>query len=153
MASIEERLPKRRPIVLLAEDEESDYVIFREALKCVPIQVDLHQVNDGEKALAFLRKQGEYGAAPTPDLVLLDLGLPKTKGCEVLHELEGDKALKHIPVVVLTSLDTPEEVYDSYRHCCNAFIVKPADYSRFCEMLRITFEFWFACARLPTALS
>lgn len=136
--------------ILLVEDSPGDVRLTREALKEGKVRNRLHVAWDGEEALAFLRKEGEHADAPRPDLVLLDLNLPKLDGREVLSEMKDDPALKHIPVVVLTTSTADEDVLRVYDLAGNCYIPKPVELDRFLEVVRSIEEFWLTVVRLPT---
>lgn len=146
------RAPKRTPTVLLVEDEEGDYTLLKAAFRSSPVPIDLRWVQTGEDALAFLRKEAPHLDVPTPDLIVLDLNLPIVRGMDALVEIEADSRLRHLPVVVMTVSNTPSDVYDSYRHCCNSYIVKPLEYDDFAAVVRAMCEYWFLCAKLPTLM-
>jgi CheY-like chemotaxis protein len=111
---------------------------------------NLHVVTDGREALAYLRRDGEYGDAPRPDIVLLDLEMPRMDGLEVLEELEADDDLAQIPVVVLTSSEAERDVVESYKHNANAYLTKPVGYKAFQDIVRQIEAFWFEVVKLPT---
>jgi len=139
-----------RPLqVLLVDDDAGDVLLTREALADHHVGTVLHVVNDGEQALAFLRKQGDYADAPEPDLVLLDLNLPRRDGREVLAEVKADERLRRIPVVVLTTSEAEEDVLRSYDLHANAYVTKPVDFDRFVEVVRSIDAFFVGVARLP----
>ena len=129
--------------VLLVEDDPGDVLMTREAFEDNKVANRLQVVSDGVSALAFLRKEGEHADAPTPDLVLLDLNLPRMDGREVLEAMKGDDALRSIPVVVLTTSEAEEDVVRSYSLHANAFVTKPVDFDRFIEVVRLIEEFFF----------
>jgi CheY-like chemotaxis protein len=135
--------------VLLVEDDDGDILMIREAFEHGRVRNRLHVVNDGERALRFLRREGEYADAPRPSLVLLDLNLPRRDGSEVLAELKGDPDLMVIPVVVLTTSEAEEDILRSYRLHANAYVTKPVDYDRFVEAVRHIDDFFVTVARLP----
>ena len=110
----------------------------------------LSHARDGEEAMAFLRRQGVFGSAPTPDLVLLDLNLPRRDGREVLEDIKNDAALKHIPVVILTSSQAEEDIMRSYRLHANCFITKPVDLEQLTKVVQGIEQFWFTLVRLPS---
>nr|HMQ55310.1 response regulator [Anaerolineae bacterium] len=110
----------------------------------------LHVVEDGVQAIAYLRRQGEYAAAPRPDLILLDLNLPRKNGREVLAEIKADSALKSIPVVVLTTSQSERDVLEAYDHHANCYIVKPVGFEKFLEALKTIRQFWFGVVTLPS---
>ncbi len=139
-----------RPVdILLVEDSPSDVRLTREALKDAKVLNTLHVVEDGMAAIAFLRRQGKYADSPEPDLILLDLNLPKKDGREVLAEVKQDERLKKIPVVVLTTSRAEEDVVRTYNLHANAYIAKPVDLTQFLHVLRTLEEFWLAVVTLP----
>jgi len=135
--------------ILLVEDNPGDARLTREALAASGVRNTLHDVRDGEQALAFLRREGVFQTAPTPDLILLDLNLPRRDGREVLEDMKGDPSLKHIPVVVLTSSQADEDILRSYRLHANCFITKPRDLDELTAVLRGIEQFWFSLVKLP----
>ncbi|HYQ74306.1 MAG TPA: response regulator [Cellulomonas sp.] len=135
--------------VLLVEDDPGDVLMTREAFEDNKVANRLAVVSDGVSALAFLRKEGEHADAPTPDLVLLDLNLPRMDGREVLEAMKGDDALRSIPVVVLTTSEAEEDVVRSYSLHANAYVTKPVDFERFIEVVRQIDEFFVEVVRLP----
>ena len=139
-----------RPIeILLVEDSPSDVRLTREALKEAKVVNMLHVAQDGIEALDFLRKQGQYASRPSPDLILLDLNLPKKDGRDVLAEIKQDKNLKRIPVVVLTTSSAEEDVVRAYNLHANAYVTKPVDLTQFLEVIRTIEAFWLAVVTLP----
>jgi CheY-like chemotaxis protein len=140
----------RRPFeLLLVEDNPGDVRLTREALRDHKILHNMNVVIDGEEALAFLRREGRFAAAPRPDLVFLDLNLPRLGGREVLDEIKRDPHLKAIPVVVLTSSQAEEDVARSYELGANCYIVKPVDFERFGKVIKALDSFWLAVVTLP----
>jgi CheY-like chemotaxis protein len=135
--------------VLLVEDDPGDVLMTREAFDDTKFANALHVVNDGAEALAFLRKEGEYADAPTPDLVLLDLNLPRVDGREVLAAVKADDELRQIPIVVLTTSESEEDVLRSYELHANAYVTKPVDFDRFIEVVRKIDDFFVSVVRLP----
>ena len=139
-----------KPIdVLLVEDDPGDVLMTREAFAHNKVRNRLSVVADGVSAMEFLRKEGEHADAPTPDLILLDLNLPKMDGLEVLAVAKGDPMLRHIPVVVLTTSDAQEDVVGSYSLHANAYVTKPVDFDRFIDVVRQIDEFFVEVVRLP----
>ena len=136
--------------VLLVEDDPGDVLLTREAFEHQKVANRLHVVNNGEDAIAFLRRQGEYTEVPEPDLVLLDLNLPGMHGREVLAAIKEDAHLQTIPVVVLTTSEAEEDVLRSYRLHANAYVTKPVDFDRFMQVVRAIDEFFVRVVRLPT---
>ena len=135
--------------VLLVEDDPGDVLMTREAFEDNKLRNRLSVVSDGVSALEFLRKEGEHVDAPTPDLILLDLNLPRMDGREVLQALKADADLRSIPVVVLTTSEAEEDVVRSYSLHANAYITKPVDFDRFIEVVRQIDEFFVEVVRLP----
>lgn len=135
--------------ILLVEDSPGDIRLTREALRDTKIANHLHIVNDGEAAMAFLRRQPPYENAPVPDLVLLDLNLPKKDGREVLAEVKGDPALRRIPVVVLTTSQAEQDIARSYDLHANCYVTKPVDLDQFVQIVLAIENFWFTIVKLP----
>jgi CheY-like chemotaxis protein len=135
--------------VLLVEDDPGDVLLIEEAFADNKVRNRLHKVTDGVEALAFLRREGEYADVPQPDLVLLDLNLPRKDGREVLAEVKSDEALQQIPVVVLTTSKAEEDVLRSYKLHANAYVTKPVDFDRFIEVVRQIDEFFVTVVKLP----
>ena len=142
--------PGRQIEVLLVEDDPGDVLMTKEAFEDYKLKNQLHVVNDGAEAMAFLRQQGEHVAAPRPDLVLLDLNLPRMDGREVLQAIKSDPGLASIPVVVLTTSEAEEDVLRSYSLHANAYVTKPVDFERFIQVVRQIDEFFVTVVRLPT---
>jgi len=139
-----------KPIeILLVEDNPGDARLTREALAQSKVRNNLHHAKDGEEAMAFLRREGPFTNAPTPDLVLLDLNLPRRDGREVLEDIKKDPLLKQIPVVVLTSSQAEEDILRSYRLHANCFITKPVDLEQLTKVVQGIEQFWFTLVRLP----
>ncbi|MCK2243374.1 response regulator [Crossiella sp. S99.2] len=139
-----------RPIeVLLVEDDPGDVLMTTEAFEENKVGNRLHVVSDGVAAMAFLRREGEYAQAPRPDLVLLDLNLPKMDGREVLSEIKNDPALRRIPVVILTTSEAEEDVLRSYQLHANAYVTKPVDFEQFVKVVRQVDDFFLTVVRLP----
>ena len=135
--------------ILLVEDNPGDVRLTKEALKEGKVYSNLHTVKDGVEALDFLRRAGKYGAAPRPDIILLDLNLPKKDGREVLEEIKRDEALKRIPVVVLTTSKAEEDVLRTYNLHANCYVTKPLGLDQFVKVMRSIEQFWFTIVRLP----
>jgi len=135
--------------ILLVEDNPGDVRLTQEALSEGKVRNRVHVVMDGEAAMAFLRREGEYADVPLPDLILLDLNLPKKDGREVLREIKEDENLKHIPVVVLTTSSADEDILRSYNLHANCYITKPIDFDRFIYVVRSIEDFWLTIVRLP----
>lgn len=139
-----------KPIeILLIEDSPSDADLAREALSQGTILNNLHFVEDGVEAIKFLRKEEPYVSVPRPNLILLDLHLPKKSGIEVLAEIKTDPNLKLIPVVILSTSAAPEDILKSYSLHANCYITKPVDFLQFTKVVRLIEEFWLAVVKLP----
>lgn len=135
--------------ILLIEDNPGDIRLAQEALKEGKVRNTLTVIQDGEEALDFLFHRGEHAAAPRPDLVLLDLNLPKISGREILAQMKTDDSLKTIPVVVLTASEAEEDIIKCYGNHANCYITKPLDFSRFVQITKAIEEFWLTIVKLP----
>lgn len=135
--------------ILLVEDSPGDIRLTVEALKESRITNNLHIVNDGAEAIDFLLKTGEYANSPKPDLILLDLNLPKINGFEVLKKIKEDETLKVIPVVVLTTSQSEIDILQSYQLHVNCFVSKPIEFDEFFNVIRTIEDFWFTIVKLP----
>jgi CheY-like chemotaxis protein len=135
--------------ILLVEDNPGDIELTRIALEDNKMSVNLNVAEDGVEALKFLKKQAPYEQAPHPDLILLDLNLPKKDGREVLAEMKADPILKRIPVVILTTSQAEEDVLKAYNLSANCYITKPVDLDRFVKIVRSIENFWFTIVKLP----
>lgn len=135
--------------ILLVEDNPADVRMTQENFKDAKIHNNLHVVVNGVEAMAFLRHEGKYAAAVRPDLILLDLNIPKKNGREVLEEIKRDDALKRIPVVVLTSSKADEDIIAAYNLHANCYITKPVDLNQFIKVVRSIEDFWFTIVTLP----
>ncbi|MEI6562372.1 MAG: response regulator [Verrucomicrobiota bacterium] len=143
-----------KPItILLVEDEPGDAYLTTEALKSAKILNRVHLVEDGVEAMAFLRREAPYANAPRPDLILLDLNLPRKDGRQVLAEIKSDPALGVIPVVVLTTSSADEDILQSYNLRANCYITKPVDLEQFMRVIKTMQEFWLTIVKLPTPTS
>ena len=136
--------------ILMIEDNPGDVRLTQEALKENKMYNCLHAVGDGVEAMAFLRREGKYADAPRPDLILLDLNLPKKDGREVLAEIKADENLKRIPVVILTSSQAEEDVLRTYNLHANCYVTKPVDLDQFIRVVKSIEEFWLTIVKLPT---
>jgi two-component system, chemotaxis family, response regulator Rcp1 len=135
--------------ILLVEDNPGDADLAREALDGGKLNNNLQVVDDGEKAMAFLHREGEYRDAPRPDLILLDLNLPKKDGRQVLAEIKSDPSLMRIPVVILTTSRAEEDVFKSYNLHANCYITKPIDLNQFLHVVKSIEDFWLSIVVLP----
>jgi CheY-like chemotaxis protein len=135
--------------VLLVEDDPGDVLLIREAFEDNKVANRLSVVADGVEALQFLRREGHFADAPRPDLMLLDLNLPRKDGREVLSEVKADESLRRIPVVVLTTSEAEEDVLRSYDLHANAYVTKPVDFERFISVVRRIDDFFVSVVKLP----
>jgi two-component system, chemotaxis family, response regulator Rcp1 len=135
--------------VLLVEDNPGDVRLTREALKEGKVFNNLSVAKDGEEALAFLRREGPYASAPRPDVILLDLNLPRRDGREVLEAIKADRALRTIPVVILTSSEAERDIARAYELNANCYITKPVDLDQFITVVKSIEDFWFTVVKLP----
>jgi CheY-like chemotaxis protein len=135
--------------ILLVEDNPADVRLTREALKEGKVYSNLHWAKDGVEAIEFLRRQARYREAPRPDIILLDLNLPKKDGREVLQEIKADEALKRIPVVILTTSKAEEDVLKSYNLHANCYVTKPVDLEQFIRVVKSIDAFWLTVVTLP----
>ncbi len=145
-------IPKGRPIeILLVEDSPEEAQLTMDALQEGRVSNRIHWVEDGEEAMSFLRRERRFAAAPRPDLVLLDLRLPRMSGYEVLREIKEHPNFKRIPVVIMTSSDDEKDVIEAYDGHANCFITKPVDMDKFMEAVRSIEDFWLTIVHLPAA--
>jgi two-component system response regulator len=135
--------------ILLVEDNPGDVELTREALHDTKVHMELSVVQDGVEAMAFLRREGRYADAPRPDLILLDLNLPRKDGRGVLSEVKADPVLRHIPVVVLTSSQAEQDIVRAYDLHANCYVTKPVDLDQFVKIVRSIEQFWFTVVKLP----
>jgi CheY-like chemotaxis protein len=135
--------------VLLVEDSPGDVRLTREAFKDAKVHINLHVASDGAEAMAFLKHEGEYANVPRPDLVLLDLNLPKKDGREVLEEIKESPTLKSIPVVILTTSSSEADILRSYRLHANCYITKPVGLEGFLTVVKSIDNFWLSVVKLP----
>ncbi len=135
--------------ILLVEDSREDVELTKEALKEGKLANTLHVVKDGVEAMDFLRKKGKYSGEKRPDLILLDLNLPKKNGHEVLSEIKQDEELKIIPVAILTTSESEADVMKTYKMHANCYITKPVDLNQFIKVVQSIEDFWFSIVRLP----
>jgi chemotaxis family two-component system response regulator Rcp1 len=135
--------------VLLVEDSPGDVRLTREAFKDAKVHINLNVATDGAEAMAYLEREGKYANASRPDLILLDLNLPKKDGREVLAELKESPALKSIPVVILTTSASETDIHGSYEHHANCYITKPVDLDGFLKVVKSIDSFWLSVVKLP----
>ena len=141
---------KDRPVkILLVEDNQGDVLLTKEAFSESKIKTEILVAEDGEKALAFLRKQGEFKNAPTADIILMDMNMPKMTGCELLKEVKQDVELKCIPVIFFTSSKSPSDISGAYNLHVNSYLVKPTAFEQFSEIVDAVEKFWFSTAVFP----
>ncbi len=140
-----------KPIqLLLVEDNPGDVRLTQEALKESNANIDLSIVMDGEEAMNFLKKRGQYSDVVKPDIVLLDLNLPKKNGLEVLEEIKADEMLRTIPVIILTTSDAEHDILKGYSLHANCFVLKPVDFDEFIKVIGLINQFWFQTVKLPS---
>jgi len=137
--------------ILLVEDSPADVLIAREALSEAKLLNTIHVAEDGVEAMDFLYKRGKFASTPRPDLILLDLNLPRKNGREVLAEIKADEDLKRIPVVVLTTSNAEEDILRSYNLYANCYVVKPVEFDSFVKAVQSIQHFWFSIVALPPA--
>jgi two-component system, chemotaxis family, response regulator Rcp1 len=135
--------------ILLAEDNDDDVVLMRHGFELAKLAVELHHVQNGQQCMDFLRKNGPFANAPSPDLVLLDLNMPIMSGREVLAELVADEKLNHIPVVILTTSAEDRDILAMYKLRCSSYIVKPVDFDQFLRVIRSIGDYWLTIVVLP----
>lgn len=141
--------PNHRFEILLVEDNPGDVLLTREAFREGRLAHRLSVVEDGEDAMRFLRQEGKHADAPRPDLILLDLNLPKMDGRELLAEVKSDPVLRHIPVIVLTTSDAEQDVWKAYKLHANCYLTKPVQMDDFLNKIRSVEDFWLTVVRLP----
>jgi CheY-like chemotaxis protein len=146
-------LRSSRPVVLVAEDSAIDRLIIEEAFEESGVEATLHFVEDGEELLDYLRRRGDYALggklAPRPAIVLLDINMPKLNGHEVLREIRLDQQLRDLPVVALSTSDSPKQIAQAYAVGVNSFLTKPGKFSEFVKLIRLFGTYWLEGARLP----
>ncbi|OGD53025.1 response regulator [Candidatus Bathyarchaeota archaeon RBG_13_38_9] len=135
--------------ILLVEDSAGDIRLTREAFKDGKVRNKLHVVRDGVEAMVFLHKEGKYSDVPRPDIILLDLNLPKKNGREVLTEIKKDPNLKRIPVVILTMSNSDKDILETYNNYVNCYITKPVDFTKFITIVQTIEDFWLSIVKLP----
>ncbi len=142
--------PMKQIDILLVEDSPADVLITREAFGEFKIVNSLNVVEDGVEAMAYLNQEGKYASAHLPDLILLDLNLPRKNGREVLSEIKASQRLRHIPVVILTTSHSEQDILQAYDHHANCYIVKPVGFENFVEAVKSIRQFWFSVVTLPS---
>ena len=146
-------MTRKQITLLLVEDNPGDARLTQEALKEGKSRVKAHHVRDGVEALAFLQKEEQYANVPRPDLILLDLNMPRMNGLELLEKVKGDKSLKQIPVIILTISDAEEDIFRAYDLNANCYINKPVDLSQFTDVAKAIEALWFTVVKLPSGES
>lgn len=135
--------------ILLVEDNENDVILTREGFARSKLAINLHLAKDGEVCMEFLHKEGRFSDAPTPDLILLDLNMPRMDGREVLAAISADEHFRHIPVVILTTSTDEEEILKMYQLRCSSYIVKPVNFENFLHIIQMLGEYWLTVVVLP----
>ncbi len=146
------KIDKNPIVILLADDDEDDRLLTADALRAAKMGSDLKTVSDGEELLDYLYRRGKHalpGSSPKPDLILLDLNMPRRDGREALREMKADPELRSIPVVILTTSRTEEDIDQTYELGANSFITKPATFGRFVRAMEVANEYWFQTVELP----
>jgi two-component system, chemotaxis family, response regulator Rcp1 len=139
-----------RPVeILLVEDSPGDVKLTEEALRDADVPNNLHVARDGEEALRFLRREGDFKDRPRPDLILLDLNMPRMDGREVLARLKADEELKRIPVIILTTSQSEDDIAEAYNLAANCYVAKPVDLDEFLDVVRAIDDFWLTLVKLP----
>jgi len=151
MDSMNTSIASRPIVILMVEDNPTDILIAKEGLLSAKMLNTLHVADDGIEAMKFLRQQGKYAGAPRPDLILLDLNMPRKNGQEVLAEIKADDNLRNIPVVVLTTSMAEKDITKSYGLHANCYITKPVDFDQFVNVVQTIQDFWFSVVTLPPA--
>jgi len=141
---------KKEITILLVEDNEGDIVLTVEALKEAKITNKVVVVRDGEEALSYLHREGRFENIDLPDIIFLDINLPRIDGKEVLSRIKNDDKLKFIPVVILTTSDSDKDIMDSYANHANCYITKPVDFHKFIQVINMIKDFWITLVKLPT---
>jgi len=137
--------------ILHVEDDDGFAELTQEIFKRTKLPIKIHRVKDGEDCLAFLRKEGKFANAPFPDMILLDLNMPRMDGREVLEEICRDKKLRHLPVIILTTSADEQEILQMYQLRCNSYIVKKIDFSQYKRAIEVISDYWLRVVVLPTA--
>jgi two-component system, chemotaxis family, response regulator Rcp1 len=143
-------LEKRPVVILMVEDNPTDVLIAREGFAGAKMENTLHVADDGIEAIEFLNQRGKYAAAPRPDLIVLDLNMPRKNGQEVLAEIKSDVTLKNIPVVILTTSKSQDDINRAYGLHANCYISKPVDFDEFTQVVQRIQDFWFSLVTLPS---
>jgi two-component system, chemotaxis family, response regulator Rcp1 len=139
----------RPAVILLVEDSEDDMILTREGFRRSKFQVQLHHVWDGEECMAFLRREEPFAGAPSPDLILLDLNLPRMDGRAVLKEIVADEALARLPIIVLTTSEDEDDILRSYNLRCSSYVRKPVSFEHFRDQIQKLGDYWFTVVVLP----
>ena len=139
---------KKRKRLLLVEDNPGDIRLTQEAIKECQIDIDMDVISDGDKVMSFLNKEGEYADAEKPDIIMLDLNLPKRNGIEILREIKGSQKLKRIPVIAVTTSEADHDIFMAYDTFANAYILKPVDFDDFTRVIQQMDAFWFRTVKL-----
>jgi len=140
---------KQKVKILLIEDSDGDILLITQALKKAQVTNGVTVIKDGDKALQYLRKEADYRDVETPDLILMDINLPRIDGIEVLAEIKNDPLLMSIPVVMLTTSESEKDVINSYNNHANCYIVKPVNFQKFIDVVQLIKEFWISIVKLP----
>lgn len=139
----------RPAVILIIDDNPGDVRLMKEAFSDCKAPENLYNVTDGEEAIQFLKKKGKYGNAPKPDIILLDLKLPKISGSELLNKLKKNSEFKQIPIIIFTSSDADADIIKAYNFHANCYIIKPTDFTDLVTVVKTIVEFWLNIVRLP----
>ena len=140
----------RAAVVLLVEDNDDDIELTKIGFEQAEFAVDLRVVSDGEQCLDYLRRQNAYATSPTPDLVLLDLHMPRMSGMEVLDAINADATIRHLPVIVLTTSSSDREIREAYQRHCSGYLIKPVGFADFVKTVQGLEDYWFSLVALPS---
>lgn len=143
--------PSSIGVLLLVEDNDDDVLLIRETIQDANFAQRIFIVTDGEQAMEFLRKDGQYKEVPVPNIIILDIRMPKKDGFKVLREIKENPGLCHIPVIILTASDKEKDMMKSYEKGASSYIVKPAEHAKFCDMIRHMVFYWKSVASIPAA--
>ena len=140
----------RAAVVLLVEDNDDDIELTKIGFEQAEFAVDLRVVSDGEQCLDYLRRQNAYATSPTPDLILLDLHMPRMSGMEVLDAINADATIRHLPVIVLTTSSSDREIREAYQRHCSGYLIKPVGFADFVKTVQGLEDYWFSLVALPS---
>lgn len=140
---------KNKTKILLVEDNEGDILLTNEAFKEAKFESQISVLKDGQQAIKYLKKEAEFQNAETPDIILLDLNIPKISGLDVLHTIKTDPCLKVIPVIILSTSNSEKDIWQSYQRHANCYLTKPVNFSNFTQLIQMVTDFWITSVQLP----